>query len=121
MSSPLPRSCAAAALSAFFALAAPCGAEQHPPTGSADLAVEASARACLLIEASAYADRYRAEVARLRAHTLEAARWMTRPEVERAGKKHNAPYTHRRYLVAAALGETGVLCRDDALLRRSWD
>ena len=39
-----------------------------------------------------------------------AARWMIRPNNEAAGKLRNAPYTHRCYLVAAALGEAGLLC-----------
>lgn len=44
---------------------------------------------------------------------------MVRADVMVAGKRRNAPYTHRRYAVAAALGETGVLTHDDALLQTS--
>jgi hypothetical protein len=44
---------------------------------------------------------------------------MTRPDVEAKGRKSNNPYTHRRYLVAAALGFTGVLNNDAALIGKS--
>jgi hypothetical protein len=38
---------------------------------------------------------------------------MIQPSVEIFGRKHNAPYTHRRYLVAAALGEAGAVFKTD--------
>ena len=44
---------------------------------------------------------------------------MTEPSVEALGRKHNVPYTHRRYLVAAALGEAGVLCSSPSLIEKS--
>ena len=37
----------------------------------------------------------------------------------RSRAQDNAPYTHRRYLVAAALGEAGVLCDNQTLVDQS--
>ena len=48
-----------------------------------------------------------------------AARWMAGTAVWRAGLASDAPYTHRRFLVAAALGLTSVLTGDRLLLRRA--
>ena len=44
-----------------------------------------------------------------------AARWLLRPEVLEAGKRHDAPYTHRRGILAAALGIAGQLGSDPKL------
>ncbi len=44
---------------------------------------------------------------------------MMRPENEGPGRAHDAPYTHRCYLDADALGETGVLLHDEAMVKRS--
>jgi hypothetical protein len=41
---------------------------------------------------------------------------MVQPSIETLGRKRNAPYTHRRYLAAAALGEAGVLCSNPVLI-----
>jgi hypothetical protein len=41
---------------------------------------------------------------------------MVQPSVATLGRKRNAPYTHRRYHVAAALGEAGVLCSNQVLV-----
>src|SRR5205823_8371615 len=69
--------------------------------------------------ASKYADRYRMIIQELIPMIHRAAIWMTLPAVETKGQQHNLPYTHRRYLVAAALGETGVLTGDTMLVNRS--
>jgi hypothetical protein len=83
--------------------------------------VEASAHACLMLGASAYRERYQRDVDWMRPRVLKAARWMCRPDVEGPGRAHNKPYTHRRYLVGAALGEAGVLTGDASLVRKSWE
>jgi len=51
---------------------------------------------------------------------LRAADWMTRPEVWAPGLSLNAPYTHRRYLVGAALGLTAIVTGDHTLLDRAY-
>src|SRR5258708_17846780 len=50
---------------------------------------------------------------------VRAALGMTQPGGKGPGKAHNAPYAHRRYLVAAALGEAGVLCENQSLIEKS--
>ena len=106
------------------------GFEQQQPDGSfacpdgfhsTSFFVEASAHACILLGASQYAARYAAETDWLKPRIFKAALWMIQPSVEGTGRKRNIPYTHRRYLVAAALGEAGVLCADQTLIERSRD
>ena len=106
------------------------GFEQQQPDGSfncpdafhsASFFVEAAAHACLLLSASQFAERYAAETNWMKPHVLKAALWMVQPSVDVLGRKHNAPYTHRRYLVAAALGEAGVLCSEQLLIAKSKD
>jgi hypothetical protein len=81
--------------------------------------VEASAHACLLLNASSFAESYAEEINWIKPRVLKAALWMTEPAVELPGRKHNLPYTHRRYLVAAAFGETGVLTGNRFLIDKS--
>ena len=81
--------------------------------------VEAAAHACLLLNASAFAERYAEEIDWMRPRILKAALWMAQPEVESRGRKHNGPYTHRCYLVAAAFGEAGKLCGNRFLIDKS--
>jgi hypothetical protein len=81
--------------------------------------IEASAHACLLLSESPFAARYAQDVNWIAAHLLKAALWMTKPSVETEGRRSNQPYAHRRYLVAAALGETGVLTGNRFLVDHS--
>ncbi len=48
-----------------------------------------------------------------------AARWMLRPDVLKPGLKNNEPYTHRRWLVAAAWGLAGRVTDDTELAAAS--
>jgi hypothetical protein len=73
----------------------------------------------LQLEASEYAARYLQSVADMKPKLHSAALWITDPKNEIPGKKKNLPFTHCRYLVAAALGETGVLTSDSSLVRAS--
>ncbi len=81
--------------------------------------LEAAAHSCLLLVRSPFAQKYRPKVEAFKPGIRAAARWMMRERNEIAGKKANAPYTHRRYLVAAALGEAGVLCNDHPMIAAS--
>jgi hypothetical protein len=81
--------------------------------------IEAAAHACLLLKASQYMEQYAAETDWLEPRVRAAALWMAEPSVEVSGRKHNFPFTHRRYLVAAALGEAGVLCSSPLLIEKS--
>ncbi len=104
------------------------GFEQQQPDGSfqcpdafhsTSFFVEAAAHACLLLSASAFSERYAQEIDWLRPRVLKAALWMAQPEVESRGRRHNEPFTHRCYLVAAAFGEAGVLCGNRFLIDNS--
>ena len=83
--------------------------------------VEAAADALILLEASEYKDKYKTRINEMKPSLLKAARWMTLPDIEAAGKKYNQQYTHRRYAVADALGLTGVLCDDKDLIAKSTE
>jgi hypothetical protein len=73
--------------------------------------VEALARSCII-------DPQRATATRVQG-LLRAARWLTSPDVEGRGALTNKPYTHRRYILAAALGQAGRVTADERLQRRA--
>jgi hypothetical protein len=73
--------------------------------------VEALARSCLIDPDGASTPRVEGLV--------RAARWLMRADVEEKGARSNNPYTHRRYLLAAALGQAGAVSGDKALLHRA--
>lgn len=84
------------------------------PLHSVSLFVEGAARALLLGKESGDASQLRA----LKKHApalRAAALWLVRPDVATRGRKNDSPYTHRRYILAAALGETAALADDAAL------
>jgi hypothetical protein len=64
------------------------------------------------------AEQYLQRIERYTPLVQRAAHWMARPDVWSKGLALNAPYTHRRYLVGAALGLTGVLADDSVLVDR---
>jgi hypothetical protein len=93
-----------------------------PNTGDAfhsvSMFVEGAARAFLSLRESGdsrYADLVASMVPRL----CLAARWLVRSDVEYTGKHHDAPYTHRRWILAAALGQTAVLTQDAAMAQKA--
>lgn len=91
-----------------------------PGTGDAfhstSLFVQAVAHACLVIEQSPYAQQYQAQVNTYANQVYKAANWMGTPSVWSKGIANDAPYTHRRYIVADALGLTSQLVGGDANL-----
>ncbi len=86
---------------------------------SASFFVEVAAHAGLLLQASDTRAQNQAWVDGIKPRLHAAAAWMMRPEHEGPGRAHDAPYTHRCYLDADALGETGVLLHDEAMVKRS--
>lgn len=76
--------------------------------------VEAVAHACLVIEQSPYAATYQAKVNTYAAEVYKAAKWMAGSTVWSQGLSYDSPYTHRRYLVADALGLTSLLVGGDS-------
>ncbi len=89
-----------------------CGDTFH----STSFFVEAVAHSCLLLQQSPYAGAFATHINTLKRQVLKSAYWMIRPDIFQPGIKKNMPYTHRRYLVACALGETGVLWHDSTLV-----
>ncbi len=76
--------------------------------------VEALARACLLDASGA---------SRTRVDGLaRAAHWLMLPEIEGPGARHNQPFTHRRYILAAAFGQSARVTgeRQFALRAEAW-
>jgi hypothetical protein len=69
--------------------------------------IEALARACLVDPSGATPRRVRALTA--------GAYWLTRPANLVPGRRANLPYTHRRYVLAAALGQAGAVSGDRSL------
>ena len=81
--------------------------------------VEAVAHSCLMLEHSPFSAAYAQQIKALKSQVLKSARWMIEPSVAAAAAITDAPFTHRRYLNAAALGETGILCGVPSLVRAS--
>jgi len=79
------------------------------PFHSTSFFVSSVARICLLLQQSPYSEVYAAKVAAYTSRLDKAANWMTRADVWSRGIANNAPYTHRHYLVANALGMTSRL------------
>jgi len=94
----------------------------HDPFHSTSFFVEGVAHTILVVRAGAAAGL---PVPGSLVHALDrlvgrlhrAARWMARADVWRAGIEGEAPFTHRRFLVTAAVGLTGRLTGDRTLER----
>ncbi len=78
--------------------------------------VEAVAHTLLVLQQSPESGKYANQIARYTPLVHRAADWMISPNVWKKGTEGNQPYTHRRYLVAAALGLTGKLSGDQDLI-----
>ena len=84
------------------------------PFHSTSFFVEALARGCLLDQAHATPARTDA--------LRRAASWLMRPEVEGRGTEEDGPFTHRRYILAAALSEAAEVTGELAFAAKaeSW-
>ncbi|MDG3005862.1 hypothetical protein [Paludisphaera mucosa] len=80
---------------------------------STSMFVEAAARA-LLLTAQSHASDAPTVLARYLPKLDAAARWLATPGVAAKGDFNDAPYTHRRWLLAAALGETAAAMQSPA-------
>jgi len=96
-------------------------AQQQPDGGfacddafhSTSFFVEAAARSILLLDRSRYAASVATRTAAMKSRLLAAAHWMIAPANLVRGSHANEPYTHRRYLVAAALGLAALIVPDE--------
>lgn len=84
------------------------------PFHSTSFFIESTARSLLLMRQSGRPE-YNEYVSRTVPKVELAAQWLMRPDVANKGQLENMPFTHRRYILAAALGETAALTRDKAL------
>ena len=95
------------------------------PFHSTSFFVAAAAHTCLFFQRAAASGQFPLAARSLKRLTAYlprirlAARWMAQPSVWSPGLAANAPFTHRRYLVGAALGLSGVLAADSALVDRA--
>lgn len=88
------------------------------PFHSTSLFVEASARALLLLK-EYNKDEYQNPINEYTPKISAAAHWLTQDRVQEIGRRNNAPYTHRCWVLAATLGEAGELCNDPSLIKVS--
>ncbi len=85
---------------------------------STSLFIEAVARAVLLLKSyspTTYTldkSYYDTKIADYTADVKAAAGWLTTPSIAATGQSYNLPYTHRRYVLAACLAESGALTGD---------
>ena len=84
---------------------------------SASFLVETTAHSILSLEASPYATSFEAQIQALKPPLLRCALWMSSPANHRAAANQRI-YTHRRFLVAAALGQTAMI-HDHGLLQKA--
>lgn len=111
-----------------FSRMEPDGRFDHPDSyHSGAFFIESTAHGLLFLESSPLAEEFRNDIRNLKPRLLKAARWMMRPEVHAYNWPDPLPdtelrerkYAHRRYLNAAAVGETGILCGDKDLVAKS--
>ena len=81
--------------------------------------VEVAAHTALDLESSDMASQNQAWVDSIKPRLALAVHWMMDPANEKSGRAHDDPYTHRFYLGADAIGETGVLLHDPDMIGRS--
>jgi hypothetical protein len=86
---------------------------------SASFFIEAASHAALLLQASPMRSANQAWVDAIKPKLALAVGWMLDPKNEAPGRDHDRPYTHRNYLDAAAIGETGVLAGNQAFIEAS--
>lgn len=87
------------------------GFASRDPFHSTSFFVEALARACLIDPAGATAARTEA--------LARAARWLMSGAVEDMGIPTNRPYTHRRYILAAAFGQSAAVTGERRFAHRA--
>ena len=88
------------------------------PFHSASLFIESAARGVLALQA--YDPKtYGAWIKATTPHIQTGALWLMSPAAYVAGQKYNAPYTHRRYILAAALLEAGLVTNNTQIAKAS--
>lgn len=95
----------------------------HPSTSdgfhSTSMFVEEVARCLILMRQSPNFDVYQSFYNRTVPKLIRAISWLLKPSVLAKGIEGDKPYTHRRYILAAALAQTALLT-DDRSLREQF-
>lgn len=86
------------------------------PFHSTSIFVQSVANATLALKQSPYAQQYQAKIITYTDQLYQAAKWMTSSGVWSKGISFDAPYTHRRFIVADALAMTSKLVGGDSQL-----
>jgi hypothetical protein len=81
------------------------------PFHSTEVFVADTARGLLLLRLSGL-PQYAGLVKTYTPQLQQAAHWLTRPDIAEPGRRHNASFTHRCYILAAALGISADLAGD---------
>lgn len=89
------------------------------PFHSTSLFVQSVAYALLTLQESPVGAQYTGVIEQYATQLNDAAHWMIQTDNWEQGLTHTAPYTHRYYILAAALGLTGKLTSDQALIDRA--
>jgi hypothetical protein len=87
---------------------------------STSMFVEAVARCLILIRQSPNFDIYQSYFNQIVPKLIQATSWLLQPSVLTIGIKNDMPYTHRRYILAAALAETALLTDDPSLQQQFY-
>lgn len=87
--------------------------ESGDPFHSVSIFIVDSARALLVLreQRTEFAE-FMPRLEKLIPHLAAAAAWLLEPRILDTGKRHDQPYTHRRWILAAALGEASQLTGD---------
>ncbi|CAF1387257.1 unnamed protein product [Didymodactylos carnosus] len=87
---------------------------------STSMFVEAVARCLILMWQSPNFVTYESYFNQVVPKLIRAASWLLVPSVLTIGIKNDMPYTHRRYILAAALAETALLTNDSSLQQQFY-
>jgi hypothetical protein len=81
--------------------------------------LEAAAHSLIVLRADPMGKQFASRLDSIQKGLALTAQRMTRSDVEAAGQARNRPFTHRRFLVGAALGETAAVLNDAPLRQKS--
>ena len=88
------------------------------PFHSTSLFIEAVARCMILMRQLPNFLRYQSYFHPIVSRLVRAAGWLIEPSVLSEGIEHNMPYTRRRYVLAAALGQIALLTNNLTLQQK---
>jgi hypothetical protein len=93
----------------------PPGIGTGDPFHSTSMFVEAVAKCLVLMRQSPSFTMYESYINQTLPKLIEGVSWLIDPAVMARGIGNDRPYTHRRYILAAALGQTALLTTNQTL------